>query len=29
VGLDPHNRPAHIFRLRRRIGRTAGATVFA
>ena len=29
VGLDPHSRPAHIFRLRRRIGRTEGATVFA
>jgi starch synthase (maltosyl-transferring) len=29
VGLDPHNRPAHIFRLRRRIGRAAGESIFA
>jgi starch synthase (maltosyl-transferring) len=29
VGLDPHSRPAHIFRLRRRIGRAAGESIFA
>jgi starch synthase (maltosyl-transferring) len=29
VGLDPHQRPAHIFRLRRQSGREAGQVVFA
>ena len=29
IALDPHHRPAHIFRIRRRIGLEAGAEVFA
>jgi starch synthase (maltosyl-transferring) len=29
VMLDPHHRPAHIFRLRRQIGRSNGENVFA
>jgi len=29
IALDPHQRPAHIFRLRRAIGREAGETLFA
>ncbi|HEY0790635.1 MAG TPA: alpha-1,4-glucan--maltose-1-phosphate maltosyltransferase [Chthoniobacterales bacterium] len=29
VMLHPHNRPAHIFRLRRRVGQTGAETVFA
>jgi len=29
VGLDPHQRPAHIFRLRRQTGREAGQVLFA
>ena len=29
IALDPHHRPAHIFRIRRRIGTEAGAEIFA
>ena len=29
VGLDPHERPAHVFRVRRLIGRRAGEPIFA
>lgn len=29
VALDPHNRPAHVFRVRRKIGRDAGGDLFA
>jgi starch synthase (maltosyl-transferring) len=29
IALDPHNRPAHVFRVRRSIGREAGETLYA
>ena len=29
VALDPHNRPAHVFRVRRKIGRDSGRDLFA
>jgi starch synthase (maltosyl-transferring) len=29
VALDPHHRPAHVFRVRRKIGRDAGRDLFA
>jgi starch synthase (maltosyl-transferring) len=29
VALDPHNRPAHVFRIRRQVGRRAGEVQFA
>jgi starch synthase (maltosyl-transferring) len=28
IALDPHHRPAHVFRVRRAIGREAGETVY-
>ena len=29
IALDPHSRPAHVFRVRRSIGREAGETLYA
>jgi starch synthase (maltosyl-transferring) len=29
VALDPHQRPAHVFRIRRKIGREAGVDIYA
>jgi starch synthase (maltosyl-transferring) len=29
IVLDPHSRPAHVFRVRRSIGRAAGETLYA